>query len=212
MKSIKQFEKETGIRFNVNMSGKMEGITCLSTSVLCNPFCAARRNKENCICSRCYAASTCSRYSALEKNMARNSELLTSRLFEVSELPTINAMIFRFEAFGDLINATQCRNYFRLCKANPGVRFALWTKNPGIVQRAINEGEAKPDNLVILLSSATIGERADASRWDFVDKTFTVYAKDQLDDSQINCGSRNCLTCQRCYRKDSENDVRERLK
>lgn len=203
MLSIKDFEKATGVRFNCNMSGKMTGITCLSTSVLCNPFCAARREKENCICSR---------YSALEKNMARNSEILTSRLFEVDELPLINAMIFRFEAFGDLINATQCRNYFRLAKRNPGVRFALWTKNPGIVQRAIAEGESKPANLVILLSSPVIGQRADASRWSFVDKTFTVYAKDQLGDSSINCGSRNCLTCQRCYHHDTETDIRERLK
>lgn len=212
MLSIKAFEKSTGVRFNCNMSGKMSGITCLSTSVLCNPFCAARRNKQECICSRCYAASTCSRYSALEKNMQRNSDILTSRLFDQSELPVINAMIFRFEAFGDLINTTQCKNYFRLAKRNPGVRFALWTKNPGIVQRAIDEGESKPDNLVILLSSAIIGERADTSRWAFVDKTFTVYHKDQLDDSGINCGARACLTCQRCYHKDTENDIRERLK
>lgn len=212
MITMKEFEKTTGIRFNSNMSGKMAGITCLSTSVLCNPFCAARREKEGCICSRCYAASTCSRYSALEKNMQRNSELLTSQLFDLDQLPVINAMIFRFEAFGDLINSTQCRNYFRLAKRNPGVRFALWTKNPGIVQQAIDAGEAKPDNLVILLSSAMIGQRADASRWSFVDKTFTVYAKDQLDDSEINCGSRACLTCQRCYRKDTTDDIRERLK
>lgn len=212
MITMKEFEKTTGIRFNANMSGKMAGITCLSTSVLCNPFCAARREKEGCICSRCYAASTCSRYSALEKNMKRNSELLTTKLFDVDELPIINAQIFRFEAFGDLINSTQCRNYFRLAKRNPGVRFALWTKNPGIVQQAIDAGEAKPENLVILLSSAMIGQRADASRWAFIDKTFTVYAKDQMEDVGINCGSRACLTCQRCYRKDTTDDIRERLK
>lgn len=212
MITIKDFEKATGIRFNSNMSGKMAGITCLSTSVLCNPFCAARREKAGCICSKCYAASTCSRYSALEKNMQRNSELLTATLYDIDQLPVINAQIFRFEAFGDLINATQCRNYFRIAKRNPGVRFALWTKNPGIVQQAINAGENKPDNLVILLSSATIGQRCDASCWDFVDKTFTVYAKDQLGDEHINCGSRACLTCQKCYRKDTTDDIRERLK
>lgn len=212
MITIKDFEKNTGIRFNLNMSGKMDGIPCLSTSNLLNPFCACRKNNPDLICSRCYADGTCKRYGALAANMERNTQILTSRLFELDELPIINAMIFRFEAFGDLINATQCRNYFRICKVNPGVRFALWTKNPGIVRQAIAAGESKPDNLVILLSSAEIGKRCDASRWEFVDKTFTVYRKDQMPDSGINCGARACLTCQRCYRKDTETDIRERLK
>lgn len=212
MKTLAQFEKETGIRFNKNMSGKMEGITCLSTSNLCNPFCAARKQNPNSICSKCFADGTCKRYSALNQNMARNTEILTARLFDISELPVINAQIFRFESFGDLVNATQCMNYFRICKRNPGVRFALWTKNPNFVQQAINAGESKPDNLVILLSSHIIGERADASRWSFVDKTFTVYKKDQLGDAHINCGSRECMMCQRCYRKETETDIRERLK
>lgn len=212
MKSIQQFEKETGIKFNKNMSGKMEGITCLSTSNLCNKFCAARKNNPGSICSKCFADGTCKRYAALDKNMAVNTDILTSRLFEIDEFPMINAMIFRLESFGDLNNALQCMNYFRLCKRNPGVRFALWTKNPNFVQQAIDAGESKPENLVILLSSHIIGKRADASRWPFIDKTFTVYDKSQLDDQYINCGSRSCLTCQRCYHKHTETDVRERLK
>ena len=209
MKSIQQFEKETGIKFNKNMSGKMEGITCLSTS---NPFCEARKKDCSSICSRCFADSTCKRYAALNQNMARNTKILTSRLFDVSEFPVINAMIFRLESFGDLMNKTQCINYFRLCKRNPSVRFALWTKNPNFVQQAIDAGESKPGNLVILLSSHIIGKRADASRWSFVDKTFTVYSKEQMSDEDINCGSRNCMLCLRCYHKDTENDIRERLK
>ena len=212
MKTIQQFEKETGIRFNKNMSAKMEGITCLSTSNLCNKFCAARKNDPNSICSKCFADGTCKRYAALNRNMAANTEILTARLFDIEELPMINAAIFRFESFGDLNNAMQCMNYFRLCKRNPDVRFALWTKNPNFVQQAIDAGEGKPENLVILLSSHIIGKRADASRWSFVDKTFTVYTKDQLDDAQINCGARSCLACQRCYRKETETDIRERLK
>ena len=212
MMTIKEFEKATGIKFNKNMSGKMEGITCLSTSNLCNKFCAARKNDPNSICSKCFADGTCKRYAALNKNMAINTEVLTTRLFEIDELPVINAMIFRFESFGDLNNALQCMNYFRLCKRNPGVRFALWTKNPNFVQQAIDAGESKPENLVILLSSHIIGKRCDTSRWSFVDKTFTVYRKDQMDESQINCGSRDCMTCQRCYRKDSETEIREYLK
>ena len=212
MLTMKQFEKKTGIRFNVNMSGKMAGVNCLSTSNLANPFCAARKKDPNSICSKCYADTTCKRYSALNVNMIKNTEILTSVLFDVHEMPMINAAIFRFEAFGDLINKTQCINYFRLCKANPHVRFALWTKNPGIVRQAINAGETKPKNLVILLSSHKIGKKIDSSKWDFIDKTFTVYRKTEMPETEINCGARSCLACQRCYHKNTETDIREYLK
>ena len=211
MITMKQFEKETGIKFNMNMSGKMAGVNCLSTSNLVNPFCIARKKDPNSICFRCYADTTVKRYSALQRNMLNNTEILTERLFDVSEMPMINASIFRFEAFGDLLNDIQCVNYFRLCKANSGVRFALWTKNPGIVRQALKM-ESKPENLVIILSSAKIGERADAARFEFVDKTFTVYRKTEMPPEKINCGARACLACQRCYSKDTETDIREYLK
>lgn len=210
--NMKEFERVSGIRFNMNMSGKMAGVNCLSTSNLVNPYCIARKKNPDMICSKCYADSTCKRYHALQANMLQNTVILTTRLFEVEELPNVKADIFRLEAFGDLINATQCRNYFRLCKANPATRFALWTKNPGIVAQAIKAGESKPENLVILLSSAKIGERADAGKFPFIDKTFTVYRKTEMPPELINCGSRNCATCQRCYRKETESDVREYLK
>lgn len=211
MKTMKQFEKETGIRFNMNMSGKMSGVNCLSTSNLVNPFCIARKKDPNSICSKCYADTTVKRYSALQRNMLNNTEILTEKLFEISDMPMINDLIFRFEAFGDLLNTTQCINYFRLAKANPQTRFALWTKNPGFVRQAI-QTESKPDNLVILLSSAKIGEKADASRFDFIDKTFTVYRKTEMEPEKINCGARACLACQRCYSKDTESEIREYLK
>lgn len=210
---IKAFEKATGIRFNKSMSGKMEGIMCLSTSCLCNPFCAARKGNPDMICSKCYADSTCSRYAALRANMARNTEILTATLFGVEDFPIINASIFRLESFGDLVNVTQARNYIRFAMRNPDVRFALWTKNPGILAKAI-AADGKPENLVVLLSSAYIDRREDAGKWPFVDKTFTVYRKETAEAHgiEINCGARRCLSCQRCYRRDGETDIRELLK
>lgn len=207
------FEKLTGIKFNKNMTGKMQDIVCLSSSNLCNPFCAARKNNPDMICSKCFADSTCSRYAALRENMERNTEILTSQLFDVEAWPVLNLQIFRLESFGDLINCTQARNYLRFCKRNPGVRFALWTKNPGILAQAVAI-EGKPANLVVLLSSALLDQRCDASRWSFVDKTFTVYRPETVkaQEIEINCGARNCLTCQRCYHLDTESDIRELLK
>lgn len=211
MITMKEFERRTGVRFNTNMSGKMSGINCLSTSNLINPYCIARKKDPTCICSKCYADTTCKRYSALQQNMLRNTEILTTVQFTVEDMPLINSMIFRLEAFGDLVNDTQCINYFRLAKANPSVSFALWTKNPGIVRQALKT-ESKPENLVILLSSAKIGKREDMSRFPFIDKTFTVYRKEEMPESLINCGSRNCLECRRCYYKNTDTDIREYLK
>lgn len=211
MITMKDFEKKTGIRFNMNMSGKMAGVNCLSTSNLVNPFCAARKKDPASICSKCFADTTVRRYSALNTNMERNTLILTTTLYSVEDMPIINAAIFRLESFGDLINDIQCINYFRLCKANPHVRFALWTKNPGIVRRALKQ-ESKPGNLVILLSSHKIGEKVNPARFDFVDKTFTVYRKNEMPPEKINCGARACLACQRCYSKDTENEIREYLK
>lgn len=213
MMTINQFEKLTGIKFNKYMTGKMEGVTCLSSSCLCNPYCAARRDNPDMVCAHCFAAGTVSRYAALNQNMMHNTEVLTSTLFSVEDFPVINAAIFRLESFGDLVNSTQARNYIRLAKRNPYVRFALWTKNPGILAQAVAI-EGKPDNLVCILSSAYLDKPCDASRWWFVDKTFTVYRPDTIESQSIsiNCGSRSCLTCQRCYHKDTDSDIREALK
>lgn len=213
MMTIREFEKTTGVTLNKYMTGKMEGVKCLSSSCLCNPFCAARRNNPEMVCSACFAAGTVGRYKALNQNMMHNTEILTSTLFEVDAFPALNDSIFRLESFGDLVNATQARNYIRFAKANPYTRFALWTKNPGILAQAIAL-EGKPENLICILSSAYLDKRCDASKWDFIDKTFTVYRPDTVavNGIDINCGARNCLTCQRCYRHDTETDIREQLK
>lgn len=211
MITINEFEKASGIHFNKYMTAKMQGITCLGTSNLCNPFCAARKGNPDSVCAKCYADGLLNCRKNVAKNMDDNSRILTEHLFHLNELPTINAAIFRFEPFGDLINTTQARNYIRLAKVNPHVTFALWTKNPGILAQAVKL-EGKPSNLIVILSSHLIGVKADPSRWDFVDKVFTVYRKDQIDSSEINCGSRMCLTCRKCYTHGGDNDIREYLK
>ncbi|MDY4855943.1 MAG: hypothetical protein SO155_07995, partial [Candidatus Ventricola sp.] len=133
MINVKSFEKATGVHFTLNHTGKMEGMQSLSTSCLCNPACAARMKDPSSICSHCFAAAMHKRYGALADCMENNSRILSGRLFEVSELPMINAAFFRFEPFGDLINVTHARNYLRICKRNPWTRFALWTKNPAFL-------------------------------------------------------------------------------
>ena len=153
-------------------------------------------------------------YKTMQPCFQRNTEILTSRILTDDEIPTINALYFRFESFGDIINTTQVSNYFNICKRNPKVKFALWTKNPAIVQRTINNGNAKPKNLQIVLSSHYINKQEDASRWSFIDKVFTVYGKDYVKENNINvnCGAKSCLLCNKCYRKDSDMFINEELK
>lgn len=209
--TVKSFEKATGVHFTLNHTGKMAGMQSLSTSCICNPACIARMKDENSICSHCFAAAMHNRYSALAASLEKNSSILYSRLFEICELPMINAAFFRFESFGDLGSTIQARNYIRLAKRNPWTRFAIWTKNPGYLAAAIRE-EGKPDNLNVILSSPYTNTPCDASRWPFVDKTFTVYDKDHQTGVNINCGSRKCLDCLLCYTKNDVTAINETLK
>jgi hypothetical protein len=122
-------------------------------------------------------------------------------------------MYFRFESFGDLNNAIQVINYFNICKKNPGVKFALWTKNPDYIAEAIRAGHEKPENLNIVLSSLFLNKER-KTRYSFIDKVFTVYDPEfiQENKTEINCGAKNCFSCGLCYEKNGVRNIREKLK
>ena len=122
--------------------------------------------------------------------------------------------MFRFEAFGDIQNEIQVINYFNICDKNKHVNFALWTKNPAIISRTINNGCKKPKNLQIVLSSHYLNKETDIEKWNFVDKIFTVYTKEYIEENniEINCKGESCLICQKCYRKNRENYINEELR
>lgn len=214
MLTLNNAKKVTGIHYTLEHTGKMMGMQSLSTSNLVNPFCVAHRACKGSICEKCYACAQMKRYTSMQKCMAENFDILTNKLLNRDEIPVINALVFRFEAFGDIYNAVQVANYFNICKANPQTRFALWTKNPAIIEKAINAGFSKPENLIILLSSLYINEQANIEKWSFVDKVFTVYDNDTIERENItiNCGANNCFTCQKCYKKDTEKHINEKLK
>ena len=191
-----------------NHTGKMAGMWSLSSSVLMNPHCQKRAENPNCICHYCYAGRMLAMYKTLESKLAKNTELLTKTLISEAFMPRLNCIFFRFEAFGDLNNETQVMNYFNLCHANPFTRFALWTKNPWIIQSAIEQGAVKPENLNIIYSSPALNCRADnmLNLYPFIDKVFTVWTKDYLanhPEIKINCGKRKCMECGLCYLKNN---------
>lgn len=201
-----------------NMSGKMSGFPSISTSVALNPICQARAKDPNSICAHCFAQATVNRYTALAKNLEYNTRVLTACVLPLETLPrfTYAVNMCRFESFGDLNNVIQVINYFNIAKVNKHVHFALWSKNPKLIALAIEQGNAKPENLNIIYSSPILNtESSDVfARYPFIDKVFTVYDKQTIakENITINCGARACAGCGLCYFDKTIKEVREQLK
>ena len=215
--TINEAEKVSGVHYTLNHQGKMTGMMSLSTSCTCNTYCKERSENKNTVCSHCYAQRQMKIYKNLEKCLVKNTEILAGRILDDHKLPVINALYFRLEAFGDLNNTTQVINYFNLCKKNPGVKFALWTKNLWLIENVINHAHInKPKNLNIIYSSPFLNESNEKIFvfYPFVDKVFTVYEKEFIkkNDIEINCGAKNCLSCARCYKKNKIKFINEKLK
>ena len=215
-----------------NHTGKMKNMFSISTSVLENPLCIARRasaekakengSKKEIICTKCFAVSQFKMQTSTAKKYARNTELLTSAVYPVEAFPIVNACIFRIEAFGDVQNKTQALNYLHLIKRNPETMFTAWTKNPHIWDMAIKE-EGKPENLIMIYSDPVVNGTTQTPEaflsalrigFPWIDKMFIVYRKTYANKNnvEINCGARSCNNCRRCYRKNTESIVTEILK
>lgn len=193
--------------------GKMEGMSSLSTSPLANFLCSKRCNIKGSICSHCYSMAMNKRYTNLQKALIANTEIL-NQLIDKKDLPTINSKVFRFEAFGDLNTYNQCINYFNICNKNKGTTFSIWCKNIHIMSHVINDmGYKKPKNLIVIYSVSLLNHQIDINkitsnpRLQFIDKVFTVYTLEYLQENNINidkfinCGSRKCIECMKCYNK-----------
>ena len=205
--------KISGLHFTTAHSGKMAGMVSVSTSVTTNERCEKNAKIKGSICEQCFAAKQMKVFPRMEKPMAENQRILTESVLPADMLPILNNLYFRFEAFGDLNNATQAINYFNLCYKNPRVKFALWTKNPDYIAEAIAAGYEKPANLNIVLSSLFINQER-KNIFPFVDKVFTVYDPNFIEENNvsINCGARSCLDCGLCYEKNGVEVINEKLK
>lgn len=205
--------KISGLHFTTQHTGKMAGMASISTAVTTNERCRKNAQIKGSICQKCFAAKQMKIFPSMEKPMVENQRILTSEILPEEKLPVINNIYFRFEAFGDLNNATQVINYFNICKKNPMVKFALWTKNPDFIAEAIREGHGKPENLNIVLSSLFINKER-ANPFPFVDKVFTVYDPEHIaaNNTPINCGAKSCFSCGLCYEKNGITIINEKLK
>ena len=135
---------------------------------------------------------------------------------------------FRIESFGDIQNLTHAKNYLLICSAIGEldyiyhVNIGFWTKNFDYLIKAfqtISDSQKtnvrKNTNIVLssvfknLMISPKIVDKVESVLGMKV-KTFTVMSE---DSEKINCGSRDCNTCGRCYKKtDKTVNVFELLK
>lgn len=214
------------------LTGKLEGYSALSTSVLMNPFCRKRASCGNskCICTHCYAASGVQRYGntlgqSLECNtMILNGVEIPEEVWAVLAIPTTNGEA-RIEAHGDTASVTCAVNYNRIMKSHDSLDFGDWSKNLGHYYVAFDrEGKAK--NCSFVASSPMVNRRmtiAQRYRW-FVDHRFTVYEREYAlaHKININCGQytetlekidQRCKNCARpCYHLGGVFDIAEILK
>lgn len=212
---------ESPVFVNDRMSGKMEDIPCIGTSCNTNSRCQERiraaleSGDRDCICLQCYAGKTLNRYNALELRSQENARLLNSCVIDTEFLPVFKRFveIARFEPFGDVDSVTQCINYINICRVNPKVQFAAWTKNPDIWDEAFAQVE-KPDNLIMVLSSPTLNKISECN-YKWIDKIFTVWKKESDAEAagcKINCGKNKCYDCMRCYTKSANVEYIHELK
>lgn len=215
------FKAEFGIGFTTNHTGKMEGMCSLSTSCMNNERCKknAKIFGPDSACAYCYARARLSWQHATNEKYTQNGNVLSSKVIPVKNWCKINPKAYpvvRIESFGDVQNAIQAANYFRLAKANPKVTFTAWTKNLDLYEEA-NKIVKKPANFILIASSPMLNKKIDVNKHPIVDKTFTVYTydyikKNALHPEFINCGARSCLKCQKCYKANGEQNIREILK
>lgn len=189
------------------LSGKLEGLYAVSTSVMKNARCQARARVAGCICRDCYAAAGASRYDGLALVLDINFQILNRwRLSEAAlatlAIPSTNGWA-RIESHGDAATVCAAVNTCHICTSHPWLKFAVWTKNVDLFRAAFKEVGGKPGNMVFIMSSPMENEvvTVPADMVGIVDHVFTVYTKDYVEahNIEINCGGRHCVTCMKCY-------------
>lgn len=212
------------VHISFSMSGKLYQIAAISTAVHMNPVCRARIAAGNSVCTYCFAAATMNQYAETREHMEENFRTLTTKELTDNEIQELVYQVrwngrteLRIEAFGDVANSIQASNYIRIANAMnaAGIKVGLWTKNPNLYKKAI-EKYGKPEATTFILSSCGLNliDVNIASKYDFIDRTFTVYddkqaARQAIADGAIECkcDKGSChLSCNRCYRGETRKD------
>lgn len=220
----------TGLHVSDHMTGKMEGIKCITSACTVNDHCKSLHT--NGICKHCYAFKYLNMRPNVRKCYERNSNVLSNTM-DVSFMPTFRKGDFvRLESFGDLINREHIENYLLICFKNPHTNFALFTKRRFILDAFFTAFEAKkPKNLAIVSSAYTLNDSENTElyasyatnvnlNFKLVDTVFNVYTsdddmqkKDKLAVQKWKC-EKQCKFCLVCWanKMDDLMLVKEHLK
>lgn len=189
------------------MTGKLDGFKAISTNTMSNPYCIKQNSsgKADNICTKCYSHTMLKSYRKnMQPALQRNSDLLADRLLTDDELPTILDAFFRFNAHGELINATHLANLAAIARHNQHCNFALWSKRVDIVRRYFAKHD-KPANLILIFSNSKISSILDKPPAPF-DRTFNNVLQHEHIEKQ-NCTGQKCRDCLLCYQPNNGVDT-----
>jgi len=183
------------------MTGKLTGIQAFNTSPLDNDFCKAMQETDT-VCGECYScAMLCGSRKNCREGWARNGELFQKPLAIV---PIVDTKLCRFSGHGELHNREHARNYLRIARKNPTVRFAFWTKRIDLVK-----GLRVPANVVMVYSNPEIDKVMTKPPAGF-HKVFNVVT--EASGAATNCSGKMCRECGLCYTRKGERVIVEHLK
>ena len=198
---------------STNLSGKLKGITGITTYHGSCEFCKKMQKDEKNVCRFCYAKDIDKRHwtDAIE-HYKENTKKLSEHMYR-SELPNLmydnaGTNLVRFDTHGEVPNLECLINFFKIARSNYRFRFALWTKRIDLLIEAAESGIITPKNVCIVVSSIRLNEPISNEMLDklqkagvFVDTVFTVYTDKYISEHniEINCGDRDCAKCLKCY-------------
>ena len=179
-----------GFHFTVNHTGKMDGMTSLSTTCKCNEHCIKRIAKayadldidtsnmqearaaikkyikenplaENiCICALCFSDSQQDMQETMQQPLKRNYEIMNNGIIHDDWIPVLNVLYLRGESFGDFNSKNAAINIFKIVSKNEKTDCTTWSKNPVYFYEAEQAGYKKPRNFKLNYSSPYINKVA----------------------------------------------------
>ena len=188
------------------LTGKLEDIYSVSSSVAENDACKARAKNCNSICHECYAAAAINYRSNLKLSLLINHIILNC--FDISPIAWQELRIpviigkSRIESHGDVASVTAAGNMNKIVATHKFIDFGVWTKNTYFWYLAF-EKYGKPENMVFIVSSDRLNTVLDVPEYikPYVDHVFTVFDFETVkrDHVEIQCGYHHCNTCLKCY-------------
>ena len=201
-------EKQYFIKYSLTTdhTGKMEGLTSSSTSVLDNPFCQCRRENKKFVCHDCYAAAQLEYQHTNAEKQHANYIFYNNVKLSASDVPFLDYAFFRYESFGDIASELCQVNYNTIARRNKHTRFTQWSKNIALIAKVFSY-DSKPKNLDIIYSIPRYNYipskhfiECFRKKYPFVKKIFVVLTPEYAEANNIDftC-KKNCSDCLKCY-------------